>query len=79
MLEAELLVKLSKTYLKLHLSDVPRYVIIINIFFYYFQPRMGSKVDVSEISLNTQDNSSVRLPMQGTTYPQKCLRQTLLL
>jgi hypothetical protein len=38
---------------------------------------MGAKIAIPEIMLNTQDFSSVRLPIQSMTYTQRCFRQTL--
>lgn len=36
---------------------------------------MGNKIAILEVTPNTQDISSVRLPTQGMTYMQKCFRQ----
>jgi hypothetical protein len=34
--------------------------------------KKGTKSAIPEVSLNQQESSSVRLPANGVTYPQKC-------
>jgi hypothetical protein len=41
----------------------------------YISSMTGTKTAVSQISLDTEDYSSIRLPTQGTAYSPKCFRQ----
>jgi hypothetical protein len=44
---------------------------VIVITWFYFQHMMGTKTAIPEASLSTQNVSSVKLPTQGVTYPQR--------
>jgi hypothetical protein len=56
-------------------NDVNVYIIVRNLLD-YFQRTITTEIAILMISLNPQDSSSVRLPIQSVTYAQTGYRHT---
>jgi hypothetical protein len=56
-------------------NNVYRYVIIGKLQDFIFSNDRGTEIVIPNISLNTQESSSVRLAIQGMMYLQRLLRK----